>query len=198
MHPDCLQLFWRHFDGTDALDLLWLAITWRKPFANIDPQLSRPSPSSYSFALAAEQCGIPQVKQLPLELQEPIQRLTGPHLLSCYAAVLDLARDVASVPLTSPMTFPLADISSWERGSIPILATEGQSLLPFVRVTIDFAGLKRIERLPRAREPGQKLEQRVSDCVFIVEKQEYLEDARAQFKVYSCLLLRAAVTDEHI
>lgn len=183
MHQDCLQLFWRHLKATDSLNRLWLAIVWRRPFARKALHLPRRSVGSVSFALAAGQCGVPRIRLLPYELREVIRKLTEPHLFSRYIAVLDFVRDMASDSLVLPKTIPLISVSSWERGSSLDLVTEGMSPLPVIRVTIDFAGLRRIERLPETSEPEQPFNQRVWGSVFIVEKQEYLKDIRAQFKV---------------
>lgn len=196
LHPDCLQLFMRNCTAPDALDRLWLALTWRNtlpatslanyhvsyPYSpnqrQILPLHLQPISTSLSsaFVVATEKCNVPQIRNLPQEIKDVIQKFYHTvqvdifqwysethgsqepeesderhglhfHLLYRYTVVLDVASRLSSGP-SEPLSFvPLRQVFSWERGSSPKLVDGLVVSLPIIRCTIDLIGVKKIERL---------------------------------------------------
>lgn len=187
LHHDCLQLFMRHCTCSGSLARLWLAVTWRKPLASPDIKSSRLPRDSVSlaaaFALAAEKCGVPQMASLPQEVQDIIQGMAQPSFLQRYVAVLDSANWLSNCVFEPLNSLPLSRVSSWNLGSAPELVSEETLPLPFVHYTIDYIGLKRIERLA-SRPPFKP--RRCDDQLFFVESEEHVFDGAAlQLKVLS-------------
>lgn len=131
VHIDCLKLFTRTFTDCNALDRLWLAAVWSKPFANMrtpEPPRRTPARNVSSFAPAAGKFGLSQAKTLSFELQKMILELLQLSQFWRYVNTLQFSWRLLSEPSEPLITIPLSCLSSWERGSPPELVNEGAAL----------------------------------------------------------------------
>lgn len=182
LHPDCLQLYMRSCAPRDAVDRLWLAATWHDTLPGIQ-RLRLPKNSalfSAAFAIAAEECNLPQVKRLPREIRDLVQELCEPHLFCRYVVVQEIARRLSS-GLSEPLaTVTMGHISSWKRGSSPKSVGKVTTSSSTICCVFDFLGLKEIERL--TERPSFERRRR-DDMAFIVEEEEAFRHTVVQFKV---------------
>jgi hypothetical protein len=176
----------------DALERLWFAATWADTLPGIKclrlPKCS--ATFSSTFAIAAEKCDLPQVKMLPREIRDLVQKLSEPHLLCRFVVVLEIAWQLSSGPSEPLVSVPMNQIASWQRGSWPKPIGEATAPSTTIRCVIDFLGLKKIERLPERPlfERGRR-----DDMAFIVEEEDAFRETVVQFKVPLFLTQSAAM-----
>lgn len=98
-------------------------------------------------------CGLPTLRTLPPELLEMIREHSRYSLLWRCISALRLAAYVSASSPEPQLTIPLSQVLLWERAGR--LERHTGSSRPhaeqpsWVRITIDFASIKKIERLPQ-------------------------------------------------
>ncbi|KAK3293661.1 uncharacterized protein B0H64DRAFT_434797 [Chaetomium fimeti] len=188
VHPDCLQVFMRNCSAEDALDRLYQTCVWRcVPWVGAKvPEVRLALRPVWrwldSFLLCAENNGLPALRSLPhVALGIIMESLPRNHLFWRYVSALDLARRLSDSQLQPLRIVPLDRLVSWERGAAPELVSEDSSdtLPPVIRLTIDYEGLMRFERL--AERPGFS-RQRFDNRAFVVEEEDLFNTTVAKFK----------------
>lgn len=110
-----------------------------------DSSFTSPRPSTI------ESIGIPELASLPMEIVQLIRSYSRESPFWRYSNVQDVAERFFNGYIASATTtfqsFPLHEISAWERGSEPLLATNTIQL-PIIRLLVDSYGIGKLERLP--------------------------------------------------
>lgn len=212
VHIDCLALFQQHCapGKEDALDRLWIAAAWRRPWRQVPwLWLDQPDSSPVSIAWPADTADTAdtvatagsgghehdslshlamRLQRLSPEIVQMIRAQSADSLLWRYSVVLDRARYVASHVLPEgPLSVPLTEIAAWERGGAsPLDASAATSAahLPIIRLTIDARGLRSIERLPS--KPTSR-SWRSFNLAFVVVDESEVRGVAVLFKVTSPL-----------
>ncbi|KAK8031448.1 hypothetical protein PG990_001182 [Apiospora arundinis] len=149
IHPDCLSLFKKQCQTEDALDRLWARVASRRPWREA-PALQLDPEATLDLGLVcakAEQCGIPGLKLLPPELIHMVYEYSEHATFWRYIDIVRLGKELEAASLYS-RSLPLRSILAWTRGSRPYrLQSPGSSCLRIIRLTIDYRGLRQVERL---------------------------------------------------
>lgn len=130
----------------------------------------------------AEKLGIPQLRLLPPELIQMVQDCSPSGLFWRLSAVQAISRELSAIPPSSSALATsalLRDISSLVRGQEPDFV-QATNLLPFLRLTIDDRGVRRIESLPR--RPSYK-QQHAVHLAFAILDRGQLEQTTVHIKV---------------
>ncbi|KAM5355274.1 hypothetical protein ACJ41O_001920 [Fusarium nematophilum] len=147
MHAESFQLFLRECKRRDAWDRLWTAAAWQDPWRRDQPLHLQPNDIVVPSSAVAQALGIPKLALLTPEIVQIVRSYSADSLLWRFCIASRVARLASGEPSQSPVTIPLRDISSWERGNEPKLAgTSPQG--PIVRLTLDTLGIKKVERFP--------------------------------------------------
>ena len=176
------MLFTRAYEPVDALDRLWRAASWRKPWRDA-PVLVLPEEAAASLssvAIVAEKHGLPELSRMPPEIQRMVRDYSTPALFWRLTAALDLAARFENGPASDMVSLSLRDVAGWERGSDPARSEDLLRLLPITRLTIDSWGLRKLERLQYKPRFSNR---RFDNMVFIVAGEECFDGVVAIFKV---------------
>lgn len=209
IHTHCLQLFMGRCHTPDRLARLWVAATRRFPWIhNPLPAVGEMSPRRflrllvsgghrerppdglsvhpYSRSCVENALGLSGMRILPQHVVDMIfARIPPRSCLLCYNTVLHLIDKVSPGSRQcrqQDLVCPISQIRFWSRGDKAEMATVdqgGQSAKPLVRLTVDFWGLRMIERIPNTKEPAHN----VTGCMFAVVQVDKLSEATAKFKV---------------
>lgn len=116
-----------------------------------------------------------------------IRQYSTHSLLWRCVAVLQLADYVsATKPQPQPLlTVPLRELLSWERNGKFKRLIGSRSPLPTLRLTIDSAGISKLERFPK---PPMYVGESTSRFAFIVQDEASISHVMAQIKVRLCHL----------
>ncbi|KAL2675433.1 hypothetical protein Neosp_011618 [[Neocosmospora] mangrovei] len=177
IHADCYAVFMLNCESERAMDRIWVASAWRDPWRRApelyldDGSFTAPRPST------AESIGIPELAKLPMEIIQHIRSYSLEAPYWRYCTVQDLAQ--RSTAPTAFQSFPLHEVSAWERGGEPLLAAD-TSQLPIVRVLVDSHGISKLERLPDWPEHVASLSDTRRVYVFIDERR--VKDISMHFK----------------
>ncbi|KAL2264250.1 hypothetical protein VTK26DRAFT_9026 [Humicola hyalothermophila] len=180
IHFDCFEIFRRHCSVSEpaALHRLWILAAWRNPWRGAQPvYLAAPLVDKNTLKRMSGFCGVPRLYTLPLELLEMIRQHSRHSLLWRCISALQLADNVSVTKPEPLITVPLREIMSWNRGGKfeRVKALRPQTL----RLTIDSAGISRVERLPG---PPTYVGNHISRSVFIVQDEASVSEVVAQFK----------------
>ena len=182
IHSECFDLFSQECKSEDALDRLWTVAVSRSLWPGA-PNLRLDLDTHLSVELVyerAEQLGIPRLRLLPLELIQMIGEYSDSESFWRYIGALSFGRRLAAAPLNAT-SIPLCNISAWKRGTEPALF-QTPDHPPLVRLTIDYRGIRQVERLP-SRPPYQ---QGHSDkLAYVIEEERRIAGVTAQLKVIS-------------
>lgn len=183
-HLECFELFTKSYIRVDALDRLWRASSWRKPWrqapAIVLPEI--PNATLGAITKVANRYGLPELPKMPPEIRQMIQDYSQPSLFWRLVAALDLAAHFDAVPSSKSFSsVPVRQIAGWARGGAPIVQSQALDHLPIVSLTIDSRGIRKLERLP-AGEP-QYSSKRFDSIVFIIEDEGRFDGAAASFQV---------------
>ncbi|KAB5576478.1 hypothetical protein GE09DRAFT_623594 [Coniochaeta sp. 2T2.1] len=125
-------------------------------------------------------CGLPPLDTLPPELVEIIRQYSRHSLLWRCVPALQLAAHVSATKPGPLLTVPLRDLDSWERGGkFERLAEGTRSPLPILRITLDWAGISKLERLPKLPTYAGEYTNRFA---FIVQDKASIPHVAAQLK----------------
>ncbi|KAK8001404.1 hypothetical protein PG991_013626 [Apiospora marii] len=134
----------------DALDRLWAAVVSRRPWRGApDLRLGRDAGFDMELVCAkAEEYGFPCFKRLPSELVRIVYTHSSLATFWRYIAIVSLARKLGAAPTRSG-SLPLRDVSAWSRGweRPALLPSPPPERLSSIRLTVDWHGVKQIERL---------------------------------------------------
>ncbi|EHK22266.1 uncharacterized protein TRIVIDRAFT_60865 [Trichoderma virens Gv29-8] len=88
------------------------------------------------------------LQRLPLTLTRKIWEFDpkSSDIVARFCSVLQLAAEMNSAP-TVPSFCPLSEVRFWSRGQYHTVQKDMGSELPFVRVTVDSRGVKKLERV---------------------------------------------------
>lgn len=139
--------------------------------------------------LVAEVCTLPRFSSLPLEIVEMIEKYSESALIWRYASVIELVERVSMTDddYGTLNAIPVSCITSWTRGSPPLLARPSCSNdeTSIIRITMDSHGVSNIGRLPGS-PPSSLLG---SDYLaYIVEPVVSLKGMTVDFKVRDTLI----------
>lgn len=183
IHSDCLNIFQEHCKVDTALDRLWTIVGQRNLWRGAPTlQLDRdPGLEIDIVREKAEIYGIRLLRLLPVELLQMIQDYSESATFWRYILVLSLARELSHLrsDVVSPITsMPLCNVLAWTRGDSN--ASLSRECPPFVRMTLDCRGIRKIERLPErpAYQPG-----RSDKDAFVIAHQDHLMDVATVPKV---------------
>jgi hypothetical protein len=143
MHSDCFEFFVRDQTLEKALDLLWIATAWQHPWRGApDLRLYKKTNIALKLLPKAEKHCIPELSLLRLELIQVIQKYSERYILA-----LDLFYWLSTALSNELVSVPLCHISGWQRGDRPTVAVASAGRI--VRLTIDYHGIRKIERLSK-------------------------------------------------
>lgn len=126
-------------------------------------------------------CGLPRLRTLPAELLEMIQQYYRHSLLWRCISALQLADCVSATEPEPLLTVPLRSILSWERGDAELKLATGFPRPPrTLRLTIDSAGISKVERLAG---PPMYAGDYSSRSAFIIQDKASIFKVVAQLKV---------------
>lgn len=167
-------------NASDKMHRLFDAASWMNPWKNSPAMKLEPSVSLDSgrgIDLAADICGMPGLRGLPLELADIVSDFARPSTLWRFASVLDLVEELSQESFDLMESIPLNLISSWDRGSKPVLELDN-SANPFIRLVIDSRGLRHIQRLSEMPQPA---EGRTDSYAYVLEHEFIFKGVTADF-----------------
>jgi hypothetical protein len=88
------------------------------------------------------------LKRLPVELTNMIWAYdpASSHIIARFCSVLQLAEEMNFAP-EMPSLCPLSEVFLWTRGQEHIVRKDMGPELPFLRITVDSRGIKKLERI---------------------------------------------------
>ncbi|UKZ58812.1 uncharacterized protein TrAtP1_000135 [Trichoderma atroviride] len=104
------------------------------------------------------------------------------HPLLRFCKVMQLARYLSLAEPGDSVTYPLCEVLSWSRGTLPILA-EGQAINRRMRLTIDSRGIKSIDMVSEKSEESAVIGSSRSSHAYIVGSVESLSGVGIEFQV---------------
>ncbi|PNP49473.1 hypothetical protein THARTR1_09795 [Trichoderma harzianum] len=127
--------------------LLALAL-WKRPWRAAKPLFLPSRVDRAMLNIAADMFGLPQLRELPVELLDMIWGYSAPSLFWRSIEALRVAAYVSDMTDESqqPQVVPLWHVVSWERGG-KLHERNSRTLPPVIRLTIDSDGISKIERL---------------------------------------------------
>lgn len=180
VHADCLELVLRECTASEPLNQLWTVAAWRVPWRWAphlfldDADVLLPSSS------VAEGIGMPGLGLLPSEIIQAIRNCSADSLYWRYITALDLGRYLSAFAPEGLISVPLNAILTWDRGAGMDLAVASPQR-PFMQLTIDSHGIKRIERL--LIKPPYSGWRRCENKTFVILSESRLERITIHFKV---------------
>ncbi|KAH8683684.1 hypothetical protein BGZ61DRAFT_424986 [Ilyonectria robusta] len=191
VHPDCYNLFAKECRAEDIMDRLWVASTWRYPWSEAKPLLLPPDLDIDTGIDCVAAVGhLPQLLALPNIPARIIWESVSNAMILRYTSVLSLARRLSAANDDGMVSLPLCMIYAWDRGTSPTIREAVTE--PFIRLTIDYQGLKIIERLEAL--PERRGVQAETEA-FVVEKAECFARVVASFKYGLAHLKNVSSTD---
>ncbi len=183
-HWPCFQLFSRRCESADSMRrLVWLAMA-RYVWPGMQ-NLELPAATDL-VALHVLPEGMPGMASLPLELVQRVRSFSDGHDFWRYNSVCTLAAELSAAAPTKPVTVSLDDVEAWERGGELVVRPSASSFWSTMRLTIDWRGLRRIERWagtpfsPAAASPKEK------ENKYVILHGELIEKAHFQVsKLYN-------------
>lgn len=193
VHYDCFKIFKQTARSKEALNRLWVAASWRKPWRqNGGPPTPflLPEPISITRPVLIEiarKFDVVRMFALPYEILYMIQRYSEESLFWRFAAATDLATRINRLPIDTLSTLPIANIRSWVRGTPADLFNSAEDFQQesIIRLIIDSRGIRQIERVSKV-EPVS-IRTRSFDLAYVVQPESQLEDVAFQFKVSEIL-----------
>ncbi|KAK5992233.1 hypothetical protein PT974_05634 [Cladobotryum mycophilum] len=178
-HMDCLNLFKNQCHVRDKYRRLWIAATNMYPWRRIR-SLLLPHSEHGLWIAAREAFGFQD--RLPPEIWEKIKGFVPSHVLWRYGSVMQLAREVNEAPLDEAVTYPLYEVESWTRGGQPTISMRENMHFSAMRLTFDFRGIKRIDRVPV--EAMMKVDgfENSRDQAFVTQWAEHISQVKVNFK----------------
>ena len=185
IHFDCFGIFKQQrsvsASSDDALNRLWILAAWRNPWRGAKPiHFSAPLVDKDMLMTISGFCGLPRLHTLPLELLETIWQFSNRSLLWRCISALRLADYMSATKPEQLWTVPLSKILFWERQKEVEVIIGCRSSLPILRLTVDSAGISKVERLPG---PPTYAGECTSSSSFIVQDEASISKAEAQLKV---------------
>ncbi|KAL6881169.1 hypothetical protein J3F83DRAFT_758129 [Trichoderma novae-zelandiae] len=164
-HADCFMLFNKYCLAEDKFCRLFMAAKRTSAVDGVEHLSKLYDPlASQQLNIVFELLGLPR---LPLELCRRIWSLspTSTHIVARFCTVLQLADELNSAPLV-PSMCPLSDVRFFKRGQyLNVKKTMGDER-PYVRITEDSRGIKKIERVMTRKQSKSKTEV----CTFMGER----------------------------
>ncbi|KAK4081769.1 uncharacterized protein Triagg1_2510 [Trichoderma aggressivum f. europaeum] len=157
IHADCFHLFNKYCHADDKYARLWVAARRIFPVRTSFRVEQHYDPvASQQLNIVFELLGL---ETLPLNLLRDIWDLdpTSSHVVARFCSVLQLATEMNSAP-TVPSTCPLEQVLFWKRGQYHIVHKDIGYELPFVRLTLDSRGVKKLQRVETADIPRSDTE----------------------------------------
>ncbi|UKZ73874.1 hypothetical protein TrVFT333_001528 [Trichoderma virens FT-333] len=151
-HADCFNLFGKYCHAEDKYSRLWLAARTMSPMETCAClKLLYDPVASQQLNIVFELLGL---QRLPLTLTRNIWEFDpkSSDIVARFCSVLQLAAEMNSAP-TVPSSCPLSEMRFWSRGQYHTVQKDMGSELPFVRVTVDSRGVKKLERVNTPSSP---------------------------------------------
>jgi hypothetical protein len=127
----------------------------------------------------ADIVGLPELSRLPNELFEIIRGFSPHSIFWKSLLAIQLASYATRMLTESLSTVLLSEVLSWERHGV-LKCTSSLSRSPIIRLTIDFEGINKVERLPVAPAYSGKYSNYNRT---IIEHESLLNRVQAQVKV---------------
>jgi hypothetical protein len=189
VHFDCYEIFKQRcsVSASDALSRLWPFAAWASPWRGAQPiHLSAPLVDMGTLGTIARSWGLPLLSTLPLELLEIIRRYSKHSPLWGFITVLQVAAQVSATEPGPLITVPLRDVLVWERDGKLERTTASRPVPSTLRLTVDSAGIRKVERLPGL--PSYTGE--CTNCsAFTVQNETSISNVVVQLKVRPSLIL---------
>ncbi|KAL2185713.1 hypothetical protein L209DRAFT_756953 [Thermothelomyces heterothallicus CBS 203.75] len=182
IHFDCFEIFRKQcsVSASAALNRLWILAAWRSPWRGAQPiYLSVPVVDKDTLKRISGFCGLPRLYTLPLELLEITRQYSRHSLLWRCIPALQLADYVSATKPEPPITVPLRELLFWERSGKFERVTASQPPLQILRLTVDSAGISKVERLP---SPPTYIGKCTSRSAFIVQDEASISKVVVQLK----------------
>ncbi|KAJ3481145.1 hypothetical protein NLG97_g7898 [Lecanicillium saksenae] len=194
IHADCFHLFMKTCTCStkDKLFKLWVASVAMSPWRRQAPLLLPFEPLCPArIRQIVESWRIPQIQQLPQELQDIIVSLTQGHMTWRYGVVLEQAHRLSQMKLEVPtILWALGDVIHWTRETKPIFDTEydqnDDSM--YTRIVIDSCGIKEIARIHLAGKDSMS-NVLSRHQLFVFEQLSKVKKVHARFMSGRCRLI---------
>jgi hypothetical protein len=186
LHSTCLDLFREHCKIENAVERLWITIGKRNLWQRAPIlQLDRETGLDIEIVREkAEAYGIRILKLLPPELIHMIREYSDSATFWRYIHVLSLARELSCLqPDVVPRIawIPLCNILSWTRGDYAAMLSS--NCPPLVRLTLDYRGIRKIERLSKSSYEPKRSDREA----FVISPAICFQDVVAVLKVMRLL-----------
>lgn len=183
IHSDCFEIFRQQcsVSTSGALDRLWTLAAWRNPWRGAQPiYLSAPIVDKDILRTISGFCGLRRLYTLPSELLEIIRQYSRHSLLWRCVPALQLAAYVSATKPNPLLTIPLRELLFWDHSGKFERLTGSQSRHLTLRLTIDSAGISKLERLPK---PPIYIGEYTNRFAFIVQDEASISHIMVQLKV---------------
>ncbi|KAL7938004.1 hypothetical protein V8C35DRAFT_276416 [Trichoderma chlorosporum] len=181
-HADCFNLFGKYCHAEDKYARLWFAAKRMSSFKNsVCVQRLYDPAAAQQLNIVFELLGL---ARLPPELAKMVWEVdpTSSHIVARFCSVLQLAAEMNSAP-TVPSICPLSEVRFWSRGQQHVVQKDMGDEAPFVRVTIDSRGVKKLERIDGSMELSLRTE------VSVIIPAELFSNMDADFRFGLCQLV---------
>lgn len=199
-HPACLRLFrkaWTASEPAQALmDRAWLTAAWSYPWRHAPHlRLNRPNVLIRVPPLVAGGLGMHQLARLPVEIVQTIRCYSASSLLWRYLCLEHYANENARVKHSPWVRMPIKEVRGWRRGGELVRMSRVESEQsdatgslnvdeegPVVRVTVDWRGIRQIERLSKEFRHAPQQNSDYQE-VFMILRADALDGTVIHFKV---------------
>lgn len=187
-HVQCYKFMVSRCERDGTLHLPGVSLAWRQPWKAAEALRLRAPPSArWGLKLVGEVFDMPALAGLPAEIAEMIRVLCEGHIIWRFARIAELVDSLKGADEFPVETLPLREVDAWERGKEATLERNvfGPIKKPFIRLTVDFRGLQKIERL--AELPTSD-EVRSDACAYAFDLDRKGDDGATQIHFQVCTL----------
>ncbi|KAK4139871.1 uncharacterized protein C8A04DRAFT_40394 [Dichotomopilus funicola] len=170
IHFDCFEIFRQQCSVTESNALNRLRVLIHLSATMVDKDM---------LSTICGRTGLPRLHTLPPELLEKIRQYSKYAWLWRYILAFQLADYISASEPDSLRTVPLREIVFWERGGEFKRVMGPHQQLPTLRLTIDTAGISKIERISDTDVYAGECTGRFA---FIVQREASIPDVTAQLK----------------
>ncbi|KAH6897446.1 hypothetical protein B0T10DRAFT_476863 [Thelonectria olida] len=179
-HNECFNLFRTKSKLQDWEERLSTLSNWTLPWtapSSLELHLDPVTDVQRGIALVAEIYNMPLIKSIPPEIADLIHRYSQSHAIWRFASVLDRLERLTMANVDQLDLVPLCDVAVWERGSRPTLSNTLRGEV--IRLTMDWQGLAKIERLPVRPKPDSFSSKALA---YVVENHKDCNEMTVNFK----------------
>ena len=174
VHYDCYAVFMneatKKLPEREALDQLWLASSWNSPWRGAPLLTLRAvNPSDFDLKTLDSLLGGFKISELPSFVQREVWFHSSEEICWRMMSILRLPAIFQSSSALS--VTPISKVQSWNRGDADVATFDGEPT-GYIRITIDYLGILKVERLSERPPLSSAVDTRFA---FIVEPVDALD-----------------------